>query len=73
MRASKTHRDGTTNEARGATPWGQAELTGCSSDDNLQLTVSTDKASYSFGEGIMITVSLRNTGLTAVALDFNRG
>ncbi|MDX2472777.1 MAG: hypothetical protein QNL91_03645 [Candidatus Krumholzibacteria bacterium] len=73
MPVSNSNRDGTTKEARGATPWGQAALTERSADDNLQLTVSADKASCSFGEGIMITASLRNTGLTAVALDFNRG
>ncbi len=40
---------------------------------DLRLTVSTDKASYDFGESITITSVLTNTGSAAVTLDFARG
>ncbi|MCB1182606.1 hypothetical protein KDM41_04165 [bacterium] len=42
-------------------------------DGGLQLTVGTDKASYAFGEDVVVTMVLRNTGNAPIALDFQRG
>ena len=42
-------------------------------DGSLQLTVTTDKASYGIGDPVTVTVTLANTGAAPVALDFARG
>lgn len=42
-------------------------------DGALELSLSSDKASYAFGDDVTITLSLRNTGNSAINLDFDRG
>ncbi len=52
---------------------GNGALTASTQDGDLQLTVTTDKASYMNGEPVNITVTLTNTGSAPVNLDFARG
>ena len=42
-----------------------------SREGDLQITVTTDQASYEFGEAVTMTVTLANTGDAALDLDFD--
>ena len=52
---------------------GSGGQTASTQDGDLQLTVTTDKASYLAGDPVTITITLTNTGSAPVNLDFARG
>lgn len=52
---------------------GSGGLTASTQDGALKLSVATDKATYTNGETVHVTITLTNTGDAPVALDFARG